>query len=291
MGDEMKQEQVFISHSGPDTPQATAVADRLESGGLRVSLDRRALEPGDTILAFMEQALTESDYCLLLWSRTAAEREWVKIEWQAALYRTVKEARRFLLVGRLEDHPLPSLLAPRLFVDLFPAITPGVDRVIEMCRQDHAAAIATERPVGQPARAEITEAAAGDTIYVTSELFGLTVPLRVQLDSPVAIWIDQLVTNLKLPKQLDHEGIVGLRCRYHLVHDDHRLANDQTFRAQKVVERSILKLELEMTPFAAGTPVEGSLSTARFRSGSSKADYSEAHRTVLAAIARAGLGA
>lgn len=285
----MAELQVFISHAGTDSSQAAAVAQALEGAGLGVSLDRRALEPGDTFIAFMEEALTESDYCLLLWSRAAAEREWVKVEWQAALYRTVKEARRFLLVGRLEDHALPKLLAPRLFVDLFPAVTPGIDRVIAMCRQDLDTAAATARPVGQPARAQLTEDAGGDTIYITSKLFQITVPVRVLLDAPVGVCLDRFVTDLRLPRKLDHQGLVGTRYDYNLLRGEERLARDVPFSAQGVGQATVLTLETEVTPFAAAAPVAGSVSSVRYRSSDEQA-YAEAERAVMAAVARAGLG-
>jgi TIR domain len=284
----MLQDQVFISHAGADTLRATEVAQALERGGLRVSLDRETLEPGDTFLAFMEQALTESDYCLLLWSGAAARREWVQVEWQAALYRTVKEARRFLLVGRLEDHQLPALLAPRLFVDLFPGISPGIDQVIAVCHQDRAAAATTARPVGQPARARLTEDDGGDTIYVTSELFQVTVPVRVLLDAPVGVCVDRLVSDLGLPRQLDHQGIIGLRFRYDLQHGDQRLAKDSSFRTQGIEPGAVVTLITAPVMFAADAPVEGSLSSARFRSSDEPA-YADAQRAVAAAVARAGL--
>jgi hypothetical protein len=87
----------------------------------------------------MEKALSRSDYCLLLWSRTAAQRSWVKIEWEAALYRTVEESRHFLVIGRLEPWPLPVLLRPRLLIELFPELRPGVDELIDIWRKDSVA--------------------------------------------------------------------------------------------------------------------------------------------------------
>ena len=284
----MPQEQVFISHAGADTLLATKVAHALERGGLRVSLDRRTLEPGDTFLAFMEEALTESDYCLLLWSRAAAEREWVQVEWQAALYRTVKEARRFLLVGRLEDYQLPALLAPRLFVDLFPAISPGIDQVIGMCHQDREAAAATAQPVGQPARAHLTEDAGGQTIYLISELFKLTVPIRVLLDAPVGLCIDRLVSDIGVPRQIDYQGIIGIRFRYDLLHNDQPLAKDASFRAQGIEPGTVLRLFSRPAMFAADAPVDGSLPSAGFRS-SDEGVRAAAQRALLTAVGRAGL--
>ena len=51
-----------------------------------------------------------------------------------------------------------------------------------------------------------------------------------------------------------------------------------------------MTLEMELRPFAADAPVEGSLSSARFRSSDEQA-YVAAERAVLVAVARAGLGA
>lgn len=264
----------------------------LREAGFGVMLDRDVNRPGDDFLAFMEKALSECDYCLLLWSEAAARREWVRVEWEAALYRTIREARRFLLIGRLEDHPLPTLLAPRLFVEMFPDLKPGTAEVIGMLREDRAAAAGSGRPVGR-ATLDVTEEAGGDTVYVTSELFSLTMPLKVSLSVPVGVYLSRLVTDLQLPQQQDIKGLIGVRYDYALVHENLRLARERSLAEQGVRPNSILWLEVEMTPFAQRAPVEGAPAPIRYR-GRPKKEKAElpadARGALLAALSRAGLG-
>jgi hypothetical protein len=295
-------EQVFISHAGPDSPRAEAVMRTLREAGFGVMLDREVNRPGDDFLAFMEKSLNECDYCLLLWSEAAARREWVRVEWEAALYRTIKEARRFLVIGRLEDHPLPALLAPRLFVEMFPDLKPGVAEVIEMLREDQSAAAGSGRPVGQPALA-VTEDAGGDTVYVTSELFSLTMPLKVSLSAPAGVYLSRVVSDLQLPQQQDIKGLIGVRYDYALAHESQRLARERSLAEQGVRPNSILWLEVEMTPFAQRAPVEGLFTKTKYRGWRNKekaepppkaelpkAELPPAARgALLAALSRAGL--
>ncbi|HEX4951553.1 MAG TPA: toll/interleukin-1 receptor domain-containing protein [Blastocatellia bacterium] len=283
--------QVFISHAGADSTQASAIALTLEKTGIHTQLDKQMLQLGDRFLQFMEKALVECDYCLLLWSKAASEREWVQLEWEAALYRTVKEARRFLIVARLENHPLPALLAPRLFVEFFPRLNPGIDKFISLCQEDQAAAINSGRPVGQ-ATAVVNEDREGETIYITSELFQLTIPLRVKLEAPVGVFVDQLISDLMLPRQHDYQGLVGIRYEYKLVHESRRLVREKSFNSQGIGVNSILYLEVDVTPFAARPPVQGTLVSATFR-GEPKAEevaMKEARRALLRAVSKAGLG-
>jgi hypothetical protein len=268
------------------------VALTLEQAGIGVMLDRQVNRPGDNFLHFMEKALTECDYCLLLWSKAAAEREWVQLEWEVALYRTIKEARRFLIAARLEIHPLPTLLAPRLFVEFFPTLHPGIDVFIAMCLEDRAAAASSGRPVGQ-ATVEVNEDQGGETIYVTSELFQLTMPLKVSMDAPSGVYVDRLVSDLMLPRQHDHQGIIGVRYEYKLVYQNHPLARELSLKSQGIRANSILWIEVDMKPFASRPPVGGALTTVTFR-GESDEDEAEAHRearrALMTALSRAGLG-
>lgn len=290
-------EQVFISHAGPDSTKAEAVMLALRDAGFGVMLDREVNRPGDDFLAFMEKALAECDYCLLLWSEAAARREWVRVEWEAALYRTIKEARRFLVIGRLEDYPLPALLAPRLFVEMFPDLKPGAAKVIEMLRGDRAAAESSGLPVGQAAL-EVREDAGGDTVYVTSQLFRLTMPLKVSLSVPAGVYLSRLVSDLQLPQQQDIRGLIGVRYDYALAHESLRLAPERSLAEQGVRPNSILLLQVEMTPFAQHAPFAGTLTTTKYR-GRPKKDkaeppqkaelLAEARVALLAAVSRAGL--
>ena len=242
----------------------------------------------------MEQSLAKSDYCLLLWSQAAAKAAWVQLEWEAALCRTVKEARAFLVVGRLEEHPLPALLAPRLYIDLFPGIHPGIDRLIQEWRSDRAVENETARPVEN-----VTpfghETETTFLLYVTSAFFGVTIPIEADLDTPVGILLQQVIETLDLPTVFSHSGRLGLRFDYRFVCADKPLANTLTPRLQGLQARDVLWLEFDMVPFSIKPPRAGQLHAATFRRGhrsvdKSTAEVRQAARSfLLEKIAKSGL--
>lgn len=287
--------QVFVSHAGADSTQAAAVADLLTGSGIEVRFDRKELCLGDSFLSFMDSALADSDYCLLLWSRNAAGTPWVRMEWESALYRSVEEKRAFLVSGRLEDAGLPPLLAPRLRVDLFPELQPGVGQIVETWRADRSAESATQRPVASSPIGR-TEDAEPNTVYVTSEAFGITVPVRLDLNAPAGLLLDRILARASLPKVWQYEGRIGVRFTYTLMNGQQGLERAQSLAAQNVADRSVVWLKTRMAQFSEVEPMEGSTLDVTMRdaevSQPGKPDpMVRAREKYMAAIHEAGLGA
>jgi len=224
---------VFISHAGADSAKAAVVSQLLTQAEIVVRFDREELQLGDSFLTFTESALSSADYCLLLWSRSAAGTPWVQMEWEAALSRSVREKRSFLLVGCLEELPPPVLLGPRLRVDLFPKLQPGVGQIVETWRADRGAEKETQRPVASVAIPNNPERGSA-TIYITSEYFGITVPLDADLDTPAGVYLDRILNDFKLPRTLDYEGRGGVRYGY-------RLMNSQSEPVQGTLRPTVFR--------------------------------------------------
>lgn len=248
---------VFVSHAGADSTQAVAVADILTGSGIGARFDRKELCLGDSFLSFMDSALADSDYCLLLWSRNAARTPWVRMEWESALYRSVEEKRAFLVTGRLEDTALPALLAARLRVDLFPELQPGIGQIIETWSADRNAESATQRPVAASPLIQ-PEDAEPNTVYVTSEAFGITVPVPVDLNAPAGLLLDRIVARAALPKVWQYEGRIGVRFTYTLMNGQQALDRAKSLGAQNVANRSIVWLKTRMSQFSDVASIEGS---------------------------------
>src|SRR5262249_13292066 len=148
---------------------------------------------GDSFLTFMNQALTISDYCLLLWSRSAAATPWVEMEWQSALHRSVREKRGFIVVGRLEATNVPALLEPRLRIDLFPTLEPGITALVNSWCADRTAATLAAKPVGA-ATIDVTSGVdGGDSVYIDSEQFTMISPVGVKVDEPAGVFLDRII--------------------------------------------------------------------------------------------------
>jgi hypothetical protein len=236
----------------------------------------------------MERSLADSDYCLLLWSRNAAQQPWVTVEWEAALVKSVTEQRSFIVTGRLEEVPVPTLLAARLYVDLFPDPQPGIDRLLTLWRRDRETERRTERPVASVASADGL-GDGPDEVFVTSAVFGITVPLRTSLDQPAGVLLTRVIAQLKLPSSFSHEGRAGIRFEYALSLEGQALAPHIPLRTQGVLEHSVLWIETTLVPFAAGTAVSGRLQSATLRGD--RTQMQDAERWLQGVVARNGLGA
>jgi hypothetical protein len=259
---------VFISHAGSNRAEAGRVRDLLNASNIEVRLDVTEVQAGVSFVAFMESALSKSDYCLLLWSRAAGDSEWVRVEWEAALHRAVSDAPGFLVVCRLENHEVPVLLRPRLFVDLFPQLEPGLERVLTLLKDDAVAGERTSRPVAKPRAALIDDD--GAQIYVTSKLFGRTFPLRLPLQTPVAVAIERIVTGLELPRESPGGHGINLRFDYGLAKDEVTLADTKSLGDQGIAENDVLWLETSVVPFSSTQPVRASAGHVTYRSAPAK---------------------
>jgi hypothetical protein len=89
---------------------------------LRQDLRARDIETfgfplGGNLVLDINRALEQSDYFVLLWSRSCVDRPWVNAEWSAAFTCELRARRSFLFIVRLDRTPLPALLAARQYLD------------------------------------------------------------------------------------------------------------------------------------------------------------------------------
>ena len=255
---------IFISHAGADWDRVDGIANLLREQGLQLRLDRDELKQGDSFLSFMESALSTCDYCLLLWSAAAAKSKWVRVEWEAAFHRMIESSQRFLLIGGLDNHPVPELLRPRLRVDLFPDPVPGIAQLIQMWENDLAVSKESARPIMNPACTTSNDHQ-GQTIYISSKSWDKTFPLSVNLQLPVVLIIEQVISLLSLPRQLDHAGKMGVRFTYELVSRESILDSQLSLEAQEIRENNFLWLQTNMQLFGSTEPVAGTFGNVSMR--------------------------
>jgi len=91
---------VFISYSQEDRQLCEALAQILANNGVSTWWDNHIL-PGQEFSDQIESHLSEASCVVVLWSRRAAQSEWVRVESDAAA------ARGILIPVRLDDTPLP----------------------------------------------------------------------------------------------------------------------------------------------------------------------------------------
>jgi hypothetical protein len=277
--------KVFLSYAHENGAAALSVAAGLRGAGVQAQVDVDAVGLGDSFVSYMESSLDTADYCLLLWSTEAARKPWVRVEWEAALVRSVAEKQAFLITGRLDTQPLPRLLAARLAVDLHPEIGRGVSQVVALLRADEKAAAEAQAPVARPRTGGLDEPAVGDEVYLLSDLFGLAIPLRVDLRAPSSVVVAQVVKRLSLPTHWSYNERFGEHFHYALVRAGTALALDQSIATQGVGPGTVLTLQLERRPFSAVAPVEGQQEATRFRAGGEADIEEQSRRKAYAALA------
>ncbi len=290
--------RIFVSYAAAESAWATRVANQLDAAGQEVSLDRYDGAPGGSFVQFLSDAFEHADYCLLLWSKLASEHGWVREEWQSAFHRSIEGKRTFLIVARIENLPLPRLLRHRVWVDLFTDFAGGMKAILDVFSRDRAAAQSSSRPVVH-SMAKTSELFAGDEIYVTSQLFGCTTPVRMNLQEPSAMVVERFVRDMELPKQVAHNTVMGFHVKYAFARDGQRLEPARSLAAQGVTPGHLLWLETRLQPFAATDPISGHLTSATFRltdamtrvidPSSDVLARTEARKELLSAIRRAGL--
>jgi|GEM_PF-6681484 len=103
--------KIFISYSSQDKPIVEAAVKQLKKDGFALWMDEQNIAPTANIPLKINEGLTWSTLTLLFWSRSAAQSQFVQLEWSATLI-----LRKQLLIFRLDETALPAILAPFKYI-------------------------------------------------------------------------------------------------------------------------------------------------------------------------------
>ncbi|MEP7011378.1 MAG: toll/interleukin-1 receptor domain-containing protein [Acidobacteriota bacterium] len=109
---------VFLSHSSTDKPFVRKLARSLATRGHTVWLDEIELQPGDSLVQRISEALEKADFVAAVISPASIKSRWVKKELQLAATKELRDNRTIILpilIGRCEA---PEYLRDKLYVDL-----------------------------------------------------------------------------------------------------------------------------------------------------------------------------
>jgi len=114
---ENQMKRVFICHASKDKATVRRIAVELERYGVRVWLDERELRVGDSLRERIEQAIEDSDHILVVLSRAALRRPWVKKEINAAFSLETDRQTNVILPVLIDPCEVPLLLRDKLYAD------------------------------------------------------------------------------------------------------------------------------------------------------------------------------
>ncbi len=242
--------RVFLSFAGPD--QKTA--DRLRHDLTERDIATFSFTPGKDLVQDIDRALTQSDYFVLLWSRSAVDRPWVNAEVSAAFVRALQTQRSFFFIVRLDTTPLPTLLAPRHYLDAFDNWTETVNELVATWRRDQAVG----GPV-LPAPCSATTHRSATTSHGAAQCPTIVLYVRNrQLSVAHVIVVPAAATGqeleslvraqLALPDvETSVNGAVGTRFDYQLKNAGRQIPADDTPLAQlSITDGAVIDLEVQV---------------------------------------------
>lgn len=127
-----KKNHIFISYSRSDSKIADAVVAALDAAGLKVWLDRREIQIGQSFVAAMNEGLAEASYLLFLASPASLASHWVETEWTSAL------AKRDIVVIPLKvaECEMPPILRSLVYVDMSRDLQQGLTELLTFLRRE-----------------------------------------------------------------------------------------------------------------------------------------------------------
>lgn len=128
---EQKDQRIaFLSHSSADKPFIRQLAADLTANGIGVWLDEQRIRVGDSIPDKIAQGLAESDYFLIGMSNKSSESAWVKKELNNALMTEMQRRNVHILPLKLDDSPMPHIIAEKKYADFSKSYKSGLDELL-----------------------------------------------------------------------------------------------------------------------------------------------------------------
>jgi hypothetical protein len=133
-------ERLFISYATEDAARVREYLRDLAAEGVDVWIDQNDIHPSDDLIRRINDGIAASKYALLFFSAQYAAKPYTTAEHEAIVAAAVVNRDRKVFVVRLDDAPLPPLLAGKLYFK--GGMSPGevARRIAAVIRQQDGAA-------------------------------------------------------------------------------------------------------------------------------------------------------
>ncbi|AIO25557.1 toll/interleukin-1 receptor domain-containing protein [Burkholderia cepacia] len=126
----------FLSHSSVDKPFIRQLAGDLTANGVDVWLDEQRIRVGDSIPEKLAQGLAGSDFFLIAMSEHSSGSAWVQKELNNALVNEVQRRKVHILPLRLDDTPMPPIIADKKYADFSKSYKAGLEDLLTAMKGD-----------------------------------------------------------------------------------------------------------------------------------------------------------
>lgn len=124
---------VFISYSSQDREIASKIANDLSKNGIDVWFDNWKINLGDSLIEKIEQGIKNSDYLILVLSKSSFQSAWVQKEVQAVFAKKNSGENQVIipvLIDTVEDSQIPSYLRDIKYADLRTNYNLGINELV-----------------------------------------------------------------------------------------------------------------------------------------------------------------
>ncbi|MBC8142562.1 MAG: toll/interleukin-1 receptor domain-containing protein [Armatimonadetes bacterium] len=128
--------RVFLSHSSVDKPFVRRLVADLQNANLNVWFDEQELQPGDSIVRGVNDALRDTDYVVVVLSANSAQSNWVQQEVATSLMNQLANKGVVILPIRIDDSPIPPILLDRVYADFRTDYNAGLQRLLGALSQE-----------------------------------------------------------------------------------------------------------------------------------------------------------
>ncbi|AFU58187.1 hypothetical protein Ngar_c12470 [Candidatus Nitrososphaera gargensis Ga9.2] len=102
---------IFISYNSADKQIASNIAIFLAAENIPTWFDEWKVSAGDSIVGEVQEGLKGCTHFLILWSKNSNKSNWVRKELESTIARAIQTKVPRIIPIRLDDTPLPALLA------------------------------------------------------------------------------------------------------------------------------------------------------------------------------------
>ncbi len=130
----IKRPKVFLSYSYKDEAVANIIAKRLKNENIDIWSDLLELKDYELIANSINNAISASDYIIILLSRNSIDSNWINLELNMALTRELRSRDITILPVLIGDCKVPSNLSKRRFIDLRSNFEKGISKLINQVK-------------------------------------------------------------------------------------------------------------------------------------------------------------
>lgn len=109
--------KLFLSHSSADKAFANLLYADLKQAGCVPWLDEWNIVGGQSIPAEIEKGIDESDFLLILLSKHSVKSNWVRAEWESAIWDENKDRQVRVIPILIEECTIPRFLKFKKYID------------------------------------------------------------------------------------------------------------------------------------------------------------------------------